>query len=302
MINFYLNSDKLKAISATASAKKIRVNRIYDLDFPNEFLSEPDADKLNVKLTEAMLNIIRAGDIKTHSAGFVIDDSKISFREMILPQGKPLQLAPIIKSELFNDPRQAERNTVDYVEIERDINEDHQNRVMVTYLENSIIDNIKKCGKDVSINITSLDIQQNALSKLVWFMRDMLPENFMLVDYHITYATTYLFLKHKHEFSMTKSIFSVPSEGFANETAFFINDFSVQISDALSFFMSRYEGVHFDTVYLTGSTFLQEPCISHIAGLLNTNIQILPKPDSVEGVALHEFNDFSGLIGSLIRR
>ena len=116
MINFYLNSDKLKAISATASAKKIRVNRIYDLDFPNEFLSEPDADKLNVKLTEAMLNIIRAGDIKTHSAGFVVDDSKISFREMILPQGKPLQLAPIIKSELFNDPRQAERNTVDYVD------------------------------------------------------------------------------------------------------------------------------------------------------------------------------------------
>ncbi|HIU83412.1 MAG TPA: hypothetical protein IAC70_05610 [Candidatus Faecicola pullistercoris] len=302
MIHFYLNSEKLKAMSANAGKKKIKVTKIYDLDFPNEFLNDPDQDKLDVKLTEAMLNIIRAGDIKSKTASFVVDHSKIPFREMLLPAGTPAKLSPIIKGELFTDKKMAEANTVDYIEVERNVNQDKQSRVLVTYMDNTIIDNLKKCCKDVGMGLKSINIQQNCLTKLVNFMKEELPENFMLVDYRVTYTTTYLFSKGEHIFSMTKSIFSVPSESFANETAFFINDISLQLSDAMSFFLSKYDNARFDTIFVTGSTFLFEPCLPQISSMLNRTVKLLPKPEKIEGVGIHEFNDYSSLIGSLVKK
>lgn len=301
MFYFYLNNDKLKGMSAKLSGKHITVKNIYDMDFPSEFLNDPTQSNVDIQLAEAMLEMIRKNDIKSKTAKFVLENSKIPFREVFLPYAKPAVLMPIIQGEIFTDKKLADQHTVDYIEIERNINEEKQSRLMISYIDNLIISNLKKCTRDVGMYLTGIDIAQSALSKLMYFMRNNLPQYFVLIDYRMTTVSSYLFADGKHVFSLMKQIYSMPNENFANEMAFFINDFGSIVGEALQFFKSKYEQFDFDTVFVTGDTVKYLPCEKQVADYLGVDIKILPKPDSITGVDLHQFNEFSTLIGSLVK-
>ena len=241
MIYYYLNNDKLKAMFATAGGKRITVKEFYDMDFPSEFLNDPSATNIDLQLTEAMLDMIRKNDIKSKAAKFVLENNKIPFREMILPYAKPSILYPIISAELFTDKKLAESHTVDFVEIDRNIEDPDEEmqeaalnspeegeeeqeeksekkkkakkaRLMITYIDNLVIENLKKCCREVGMKLTAIDISQSALSKLVDFMKEDLPQYFVLVDYRMTTITSYLFADYKHVFSLSTPIYSMPTK------------------------------------------------------------------------------------------
>lgn len=329
MIYYYLNNDKLKAMFAKVSGKKISIKKVYDMDFPSEFLNDPSATNIDLQLIEAMLDMIRKNDIKASNAKFVLENTKIPYREMILPYAKPSVLLPIISAEIFTDKKLAEAHTVDYVEIERNLEEsgddtnltsapsvaedeeedekdkkkkkNNNARLMITYIDNQIINNLKKCCHDVGMKLEGIDISQNALSKLVWFLRDELPQYFVLVDYRMTTVTSYLFADYKHIFSLTKPIYSMPNENYANEMAFFVNDFSSIISEAIQFFRSKYGDYKFDNVFITGDTEKFPTAEAELNNFMNLDIKILPVPENVSGVELHEFNGLTPLIGTLVK-
>ncbi|MDD7092636.1 MAG: hypothetical protein SOX04_04180 [Eubacteriales bacterium] len=328
MIYYYLNNDKLKAMFATTSGKRVAVKEFFDMDFPSEFLNDPSATNIDLQLTEAMLDMIRKNEIKAKSAKFVLENSKIPFREMILPYAKPSILYPIISSELFTDKKLADNHTVDYVEIDRNIDDPEEvaaalnapaegeedvsdgeekkkkakkARLMVTYIDNLVIENLKKCCREVGMKLTAVDISQNALSKLVSFMEDDLPQYFVLVDYRITTITSYLFADYKHVFSLTKPIYSMPNENYANEMAFFINDFSSIVSEAIQFFRSKYTDYKFDDVYITGDLDKFQSVENDLYGFMGLNVKMLPLPDSVTGMEQLEFNSFAPLIGTMLK-
>ncbi|MDY6077767.1 MAG: hypothetical protein SPI46_00045 [Eubacteriales bacterium] len=328
MIYYYLNNDKLKAMFATASGKRVAVKEFFDMDFPSEFLNDPSATNIDLQLTEAMLDMIRKNEIKAKSAKFVLENSKIPFREMILPYAKPSILYPIISSELFTDKKLADNHTVDYVEIDRNIDDPEEvaaalnapaegeedvsdgeekkkkakkARLMVTYIDNLVIENLKKCCREVGMKLTAVDISQNALSKLVSFMKDDLPQYFVLVDYRITTITSYLFADYKHVFSLTKPIYSMPNENYANEMAFFINDFSSIVSEAIQFFRSKYTDYKFDDVFITGDLDRFQSVENDLYGFMGLNVKMLPVPDSVTGMEQLEFNSFAPLIGTMLK-
>lgn len=334
MIYYYLNNDKLKAMFASVSGKKISIKKFYDMDFPSEFLNDPSATNIDLQLIEAMLDMIRKNDIKASSANFVLENTKIPYREMVLPFAKPAVLLPIISSEIFTDKKLAEAHTVDYVEIERnletpeddnglsavstaqqpegtDADDDGKKkkqpkknksaRLMITYIDNLIIANLKKCCHDVGMKLEGIDISQHALSKLVWFLRDSLPENFVLVDYRMTTVTSYLFANYQHVFSLTKPIYSMPNENYANEMAFFVNDFSSIISEAIQFFRSKYTDFKFDSVFITGDTDKFPTAETELNNFMDLNIKILPVPENISGVELHDFNGLTPLIGSIVK-
>ena len=327
MIYYYLNNDKLKAMFATTSGKRVAVKEFFDMDFPSEFLNDPSATNIDLQLTEAMLDMIRKNEIKAKSAKFVLENSKIPFREMILPYAKPSILYPIISSELFTDKKLADNHTVDYVEIDRNIDDPEEvaaalnapaegaedvsdgaekkkkakkARLMVTYIDNLVIENLRKCCREVGMKLTAVDISQNALSKLVSFMKDDLPQYFVLVDYRITTITSYLFADYKHVFSLTKPIYSMPNENYANEMAFFINDFSSIVSEAIQFFRSKYTDYKFDDVYITGDLDKFQSVENDLYGFMGLNVKMLPLPDSVTGMEQLEFNSFAPLIGTML--
>lgn len=328
MIYYYLNNDKLKAMFATTRGKRVAVKEFFDMDFPSEFLNDPSATNIDLQLTEAMLDMIRKNEIKAKSAKFVLENSKIPFREMILPYAKPSILYPIISSELFTDKKLADNHTVDYVEIDRNIDDPEEvaaalnapaegeedvsdgeekkkkakkARLMVTYIDNLVIENLRKCCREVGMKLTAVDISQNALSKLVSFMKDDLPQYFVLVDYRITTITSYLFADYKHVFSLTKPIYSMPNENYANEMAFFINDFSSIVSEAIQFFRSKYTDYKFDDVYITGDLDKFQSVENDLYGFMGLNVKMLPLPDSVTGMEQLDFNSFAPLIGTMLK-
>jgi hypothetical protein len=301
MYYFYLNNDKLRIASVKASGKKVQVDAVYDMDFASEFLNDPTQTNIDLQLTEAILDITRKNDLKITSTAFVLENSKIPFREMFLPSAKPSVLMPIIQGEIFTDKKLADAHTVDYIEVEKNVNEEKQSRLLISYIDNLIIANLKKCCRDVGMKLTKIDIAQNALSKLVNFMKADLPQYFMLIDYRMTTVSSYLFADCNHVFSLTKPIYSMPNENYANEMAFFVNDFGSIVGESIQFFKSKYEQYPFSNIYITGDTIMYAPCEQQVADYLGADIRILPVPESVKGVDIHQFNENSAIIGSLVK-
>ena len=281
MIYYYLNNDKLKAMFATAGGKRITVKEFYDMDFPSEFLNDPSATNIDLQLTEAMLDMIRKNDIKSKAAKFVLENNKIPFREMILPYAKPSILYPIISAELFTDKKLAESHTVDFVEIDRNIEDPDEEmqeaalnspeegeeeqeeksekkkkakkaRLMITYIDNLVIENLKKCCREVGMKLTAI-------------------------------------------------IYSMPNENYANEMAFFINDFSGIVSEAIQFFRSKYTDYKFDDVFITGDLDRFQSVESDLYGFMGLNVKMLPVPESVSGVEQLDFNALAPLIGTMLK-
>lgn len=329
MIYFYLNNERLKAMFAANAGKKLIIKSFYDMEFSSEFLNDPGSANIDLQLTEAMLDMIRKNNIKSSKIRFVLENTRIPYRELTLPYAKPSVLLPIISSEIFTDKKLAEAHTVDYVVVERtnevveeeeeegvapapvpEGEEDADNKkkktvkmakLMITYIENQIIANLKKCCKDVGMKLKGIDISQNGLSKLMWFMRNSMPENFVLIDYRLTSVTSYLFADHKHVFSLTKPIYSMPSENYASEMAFFINDFSGILSEAVQFFRSKYEDCVFDDLFITGDTYKFPEAENELQGFMDLNIRILPVPDNVIGAEIHDFNGLAPLVGTMLK-
>lgn len=249
---------------------------------------------------------------------------------MILPYAKPSILYPIISAELFTDKKLAESHTVDFVEIDRNIEDPDEEmqeaalnspeegeeeqeeknekkkkakkaRLMITYIDNLVIENLKKCCREVGMKLTAIDISQSALSKLVDFMKEDLPQYFVLVDYRMTSITSYLFADYKHVFSLSKPIYSMPNENYANEMAFFINDFSGIVSEAIQFFRSKYTDYKFDDVFITGDLDRFQSVESDLYGFMGLNVKMLPVPESVSGVEQLDFNALAPLIGTMLK-
>ena len=174
-------------------------------------------------------------------------------------------------------------------------------RLMITYIDNLVIENLKKCCREVGMKLMAIDISQSALSKLVDFMKEDLPQYFVLVDYRMTTITSYLFADYKHVFSLSKPIYSMPNENYANEMAFFINDFSGIVSEAIQFFRSKYTDYKFDDVFITGDLDRFQSVESDLYGFMGLNVKMLPVPESVSGVEQLDFNALSPLIGTMLK-
>ena len=152
----------------------------------------------------------------------------------------------------------------------------------------------------MNCKLLSIDVAQNAMTKLIGRMKN-LPDQFMLIDYKGAAVTIYLFVYGKHIYSMNKPVISEPNPKFQNERIYFINEMSGILLDTANFFKSRYEGIEFKDVYITGDVDRFEVCTPQIEQKVNMNIKKLPKCSCVEDVDEDEFNQFSDAIGGFFR-
>ena len=299
MISVYIGNDKVKIVDAVVG-KKVTVKNFYAITAPNDYIDKPDS-KMFKELSQVIKDALQEMQPKGKKFRVVLDSSTIPYREMILQPLSPTKLRTLVKNEIFTDEKLAESNTVDFVEADKKVDDQKRSKYFITYVSNQIIEDIENLIiKDMNCKLLSVDIAQNAITKLIGRMKN-LPDQFILVDYKGASVTIYLFVYGKHVYSMFKPVISEPNPKFQNERIYFINEMSGILLDTTNFFKSRYEGVEFKNVFITGDVDRFEVCSPQIESKINMDIRNLPKCTCVEDVDEVEFNQFSDAIGGFFR-
>ena len=307
MICIYINDDKIKLLDGNYSGNRIAINSFYDIS-TRAGCMEGDSIRDLVVFTQSLQDLLQATNIKPGKVTYVLDSSRVVFREMIVPDVPDAKLKKVIVSELFSDAKAAS-NTVDYVVLDRfkGENKTPKLRIMVTYVSNEVIDNLHTSAMELNLQPVVLDIAPNTIVKLIGQYgksagdRKLLESSFVLVDYKDTFITISIFENLVNKFSKSTALLSNDPEN--PDMAYLAGELTSQLVNTLRYYQSRNDESEIKYIYLTGNVgVLDTSVLQNMADSTGIMISYLPLPSFVKGLSLYDFNAYSDALGAFIRR
>lgn len=305
MICVYISDEKIKLVEGDARGNKIIVQRFYDISTKAGSL-ESGAIKDTVVFTQALQDCMQATNMKAGKACYVLDNSRMVFREMIVPDVPDAKLKKVITSELFSESK-SQNTTLDYIVLEKfkDEKKVSKLRIMVTYINNEIIDNLSVSAVELGLTPVALDIAPNATNKLISLYnsnasdRKLLTKTFVLLDYKDTFISIYIFDNYVSQF--TKSSVIYVSDG-ALDLNYLSNEMSTQLNSTIRYYQSRNPDKNIEAVFVTGNALVLDQIMQSLADSVGLMISHLPLPSFVKGMELIDYNAFTCALGTFIRR
>ena len=102
MICIYISDDKIKLIDGAVKGGAISVKSSYDIT-TNAGSMETGNIKDLVVFAQILQDCLTTNKIKADKVTFILDNSRIVFREMIVPDVPESKIRLIIQSEIFSD-------------------------------------------------------------------------------------------------------------------------------------------------------------------------------------------------------
>lgn len=306
MICVYISDEKIKLIEGDARGNKISVQRFYDINTKAGSL-ESGAIKDTVVFTQALQDCMQATNMKPAKACYVLDNSRIVFREMIVPDVPEQKLKKVIQSELFADSK-GQNSTIDYIVIDKfkDNKKISKLRVMVTYINNEIIDNLSVSAVELGLTPISLDIGPNAMSKLISLYnsnandRKLLTKTFVLLDYKDTFISVYIFDDFVQQFTKSSVLYVTDPDNL--DLSYLASELSTQLNSTIRYYQSRNPEKSIEAVFVTGNALVLDQIMQTLADSVNLMISHLPLPSFVKGLELLDYNAFTCALGTFVRR
>ena len=305
MILIYISDEKIKLIDGEQRGKKTIVRSFYDISTKAGSL-ESGAIKDTVVFTQALQDCLQTTNIKPTKTTYMLDNNRMVFREMIVPDVPDAKIKKVILSELFSDNKSA-NNTIDYIVLDRFKDEKAWKlRIMVTYISNEIIDNLSVSATELGLTPVCLDIGPNTMAKLIGQYgsnsqdKKLLPKTFVLLDFKDTFISIYIFKDFVMQF--TKSTVLYVSDPEHPDLDYLASELSTQLVSTIRFYSSRNQGSNIDAVFVTGNALVLDKIMQELADSVNMMVSHLPLPSFVKGVELIDYNAFSCALGAYIRR
>ena len=297
MICIYISDDKIKLLDGSYGSGRINVSSFYDISTRAGYM-EGDSIKDLVVFTQSLQDCLQSTNIKPGKVTYVLDSSRVVFREMIVPDVPDAKLKKVIVSELFSDAKAAS-NTVDYIVVDKfkGENKTAKLRIMVTYVSNEVIDNLHTSAMELNLQPVVLDIAPNTIVKLIAQYaksgsdRKLLESSFVLVDYKDTFITISIFENFVNKFSKSTALLSNDPEN--PDMAYLASELTSQLVNTLRYYQSRNDESEMKAIYVTGNVgMLDNSVLQNMADQTGIMISYLPLPSFVKGLS-----EFTGMCG-----
>lgn len=303
MLSVYMNDDTVKIVEGTIKSKKFYIKKVCETETKAASIETGNIKDV-LELSQLIQGMLQDNEIKPQKAIVVLDNSRIVFRETIVPALPPKKLKIVLTTEFFSDNKQ-KNNVIDYVIESKFKDEEKKNKykIHITYQTTDSIQSIAKVLNELGIKCNAVDIGQNSTSKLLEdFFKDV-PGTNLLIDYKDTFLSLYVFEGGKRKYSKSSIIYAKPPEDGFGELDYFINEMQNNVTSITRYYEQRNENTSISNIYITGNVkVFSDECVQMLANSTKLKVSYLPCPDNVIGVDVIDFNSYSCAIGGLIRR
>ena len=302
MLCVNISDDKIKIVDGKSNGGKVIINKCYEIDTKVGSMESGNIKDL-MAFSQVLQECITSGGIKNTNLTYVLDNPRVIFREMNVPDVSEDKVKLIVANEIFSDSKMA-NNTLDYTVEGVFKNEEGKKRarITVTYVSNDAIDSLHIAATELGMRPTVLDIAPNSMSKLIERFcktnKNVLEDTFVLLDYKGSFISLYVFDGGVRKFSKSSTMYV----GEGADSRAILSELTSNVKSVINFYESR-AGVNVTAIYVTGNVdSLDDEVLQGLAESMNMMISHLPIPSFVKGVDILDFNKYSGAIGAFLRR
>lgn len=305
MISLYLSDDRIRLVEGAIKSKKFYIKKLIELESTSGSIETGNVKNV-MELSQAIQNILNDNQIKPQKTYVVIDNSRIVFKEKDVPALPHKKIKLILMNEYSNDSKQ-KNVVVDYIIDSKYIDETDKSKkykLHITYQTSTAIASISKTCKEVGLKLSTVDIAQNATSKLFsTLFTSLIPGTVYLIDYKDSFLSLYVFENGQRKYSKSSVVYAKPASDKFGDNDSFISELQANITGITRYYMEKNPSATIEGVYLTGNiTVFDESVVQKLANSTKLKVSYLPCPDSVVGIDINDFNKFNCPIGAMIRR
>lgn len=297
MLSFDFSDRQINIVKGDNSANKIRIERSLSVPVPEDMVVNGEVVNLS-GVSDLLLTSLKSEQMMDKDAIVTFSSSNIVFKELIVPKAKGGEFLTMVQNHMSQEMGISNEYSISYTVV-GEAGEDNPGavKVLATACPSSIVEGFRKLFQVMSINLRSVNIGCNSISRIVLADKanaDRMP--LLVCQLDSTFLGLTLFENGQMAFARYVPI---SPEEYDSE------DYVLEALNENIFRMEQFNkargGSGLENVILYGHIEDYMKIVDALDGL-DIKASVLGVPSQITGYENFEFTVFANAIGALYRR
>lgn len=297
MLSFDISDRQINIVMGDNSANKIRIEKSLTVDVPEDMIMNGEVINLS-GLAELLTTNLKADLMDDKDAIVTFSSSNIVFKELVVPKAKGNEFLTIVQNHMSQEMGITDEYSISYT-IVGEAGEENPGalKVLATACPSSIVEAFRKLFNIMGLNLKSVNISCNSISRIVLADKSNIEKMPLLVcQLDNNFLGLTLFENGQMAFARYVPI---SPEDYESE------DYLIEALNENIFRMEQFNkargGPGLDNVILYGQIDDYIKLVDALDGL-DIKASILGVPAQITGYENFEFTVFANAIGALYKR
>lgn len=297
MLSFDISDRQINIVMGDNSANKIRIEKSLTVDVPEDMIMNGEVINLS-GLAELLTTNLKADLMDDKDAIVTFSSSNIVFKELVVPKAKGNEFLTMVQNHMSQEMGITDEYSISYT-IVGEAGEENPGalKVLATACPSSIVEAFRKLFNIMGLNLKSVNISCNSISRIVLADKSNIEKMPLLVcQLDNNFLGLTLFENGQMAFARYVPI---SPEDYESE------DYLIEALNENIFRMEQFNkargGPGLDNVILYGQIDDYKKLVDALDGL-DIKASILGVPAQITGYENFEFTVFANAIGALYKR
>lgn len=297
MLSFDFSDRQINIVKGDNSANKIRIDNSISVQVPEDMIVNGEVIQLS-GLSDLLITALRSEQMMDREAIVTFSSSNIVFKELVVPKAKGSEFLQMVQNHMSQEMGISDEYSISYTVV-GEAGEDNPGavKVLATACPSSIVEGFRKLFAVMNINLRSVNIGCNSISRIVLADKSNVEKMPLLVcQLDNTFLGLTLFENGQMAFARYVPI--SPDEYDAE-------DYVLEALNENIFRMEQFNkargGTGLANVILYGFIEDYMKIVDALDGL-DIKASVLGVPTQITGYENFEFTVFANAIGALYRR
>lgn len=297
MLSFDFSDRQINIVKGDNTANKIRIDNSTSIQVPADMIVNGEVIQLS-GLSELLLTTLRSEQMMDRDAVVTFSSSNIVFKELIVPKAKGSEFLQMVQNHMSQEMGISNEYAISYTVVgEAGEQNPGSLKVLATACPSSIVEGFKKLFAVMNINLRSVNIGCNSISRIVLSDKSN-AEKMPLLVCQLDNNFLGLTLFENGQMAFARYVPISPDEYDAD-------DYVLEALNENIFRMEQFNkargGSGLSNVILYGFIEDYKKIVDALDGL-EIRASVLGTPTQITGYENFEFTVFANAIGALYRR
>ena len=167
MLSFDISDRQIHIVKGDNTGNKIKIEKSLTVDVPEEMIMNGEIINLS-GLAELLVNELKSQMMMEKDAIVSFSSSNIVFKELIVPKAKPNEFLQMVQNHMSQEMGISDEYSISYTVV-GEAGEDNPGavKVLATACPSAIVESYRKLFMIMSINLKSVNISCNSISRIV---------------------------------------------------------------------------------------------------------------------------------------
>ena len=167
MLSFDISDRQIHIVKGDNTGNKIKIEKSLTVDVPEEMIMNGEIINLS-GLAELLVNELKSQMMMEKDAIVSFSSSNIVFKELIVPKAKPNEFLQMVQNHMSQEMGISDEYSISYTVV-GEAGEDNPGavKVLATACPSAIVESYRKLFMIMSVNLKSVNISCNSISRIV---------------------------------------------------------------------------------------------------------------------------------------